>query len=172
MDLFYESFPAPLNQKHRIHFHYFMQKVYVKMQDWHKLHPDSPLRHSADGSKGKETPHITEVVARDLVKEHGWLWCFDEFQVTDVATAVIMRQVLAAMVKLGVVMVVTSNRVPADLYKGGFQRNVYGPFVELLEDRCEVVHLRSETDYREMLMNGEFRLCSRSNKVFEYGCGC
>ncbi|KAJ3415392.1 hypothetical protein HDV05_004986, partial [Chytridiales sp. JEL 0842] len=150
MNLFHDSFPTPL--KTRIHFHHFMQRVYVLIQDWTRLQQEDPHQQdAAAAAAGGRKLHVTEVVARELVKRHGWLWCFDEFQVPDVASAVLMRQVLGCMVRLGVVMVFTSNRVPADLYKAGFQRGVYGPFVEMLEERCEVWGVRGGKDFREVM---------------------
>jgi peroxisome-assembly ATPase len=76
--------------------------------------------------------------------------------VTDVATASLMRQVFAHMYRLGAVIVATSNRAPDELYTGGFQRNIYGPFIDLIKDRCEVHEMRSDVDYRSAMAQGDF----------------
>ena len=58
------------------------------------------------------------------------------------------------MFRLGCVIVATSNRIPDDLYKGGFQRDQYAPFIDLLKDRCEVLLLKSnDGDYRQVMLN-------------------
>ncbi|KAJ3077713.1 hypothetical protein HK102_005014, partial [Quaeritorhiza haematococci] len=133
MDLFYEN--MPVERKKRIHFHEFMQLTYAKINHWQKVPVD------------RQKYPVLSLVARDFVSE-AWLLCFDEFQVTDIATAAIMKQLFEYMFRLGAVVVATSNRLPDDLYKGGFQRELYSTFIDLLNDRCEVQHLRSSTDYR------------------------
>ncbi len=51
------------------------------------------------------------MVAKDFVDE-AWLLCFDEFQVTDIASAAVMKEVFHNMFRMGAVMVTTSNRLP------------------------------------------------------------
>ncbi|TPX31251.1 hypothetical protein SmJEL517_g05359 [Synchytrium microbalum] len=138
MDMFYDS--LPIEKKRRIHFHNFMLDAYRRINEWQN-HPDPSVRSS----------HVMSHVARDFVGE-SWLLCFDEFQVTDIATATVVRQLFTHMFKLGAVVVATSNRAPDELYKGGFQREHYAPFIDLLNDRCEVLNLKSKEDYREMML--------------------
>jgi len=88
-------------------------------------------------------------VARDLAREASVL-CFDEFQVTDIADAMILRRLLESLVNYGVVCVMTSNRHPDDLYKNGIQRSSFVPAVELLKTRFEITDLDSGTDYRRI----------------------
>ncbi|KAI8852307.1 AFG1-like ATPase-domain-containing protein [Chytridium lagenaria] len=155
LDLFHASMPTAL--KHRLHFHHLVSSIHAKLRDWSNLPMDSAARQS--------DAHVTMAIAREMVAE-GWLLCFDEFQVTDVATAVIVRQVLAGMFRLGAVMVVTSNRAPDELYQGGFQRSVYAPFIDLIKERCDVVHVRSETDYRAVM--AEERPPPQKEQVYLY----
>jgi len=88
-------------------------------------------------------------VARDLAREASVL-CFDEFQVTDIADAMILRRLLESLVNYGVVCVMTSNRHPDNLYKNGIQRSSFIPAIELLKAHFEVTDLDSGTDYRRV----------------------
>ncbi|TDH66340.1 uncharacterized protein CCR75_002735 [Bremia lactucae] len=131
MDMFYDH--VPVQSKRRVHFHAFMLEVH------HQMHV---LRQQ--GLHDDAIPRIA-----DHLLQTSWLLCFDEFQVTDVADALILRRLFTALLARGVVMVATSNRPPHDLYKNGLQREVFQTFLDLLTERCTVVSLEaSKTDYR------------------------
>jgi len=88
-------------------------------------------------------------VAADIAEEASVL-CFDEFQCTDVADAMILRRLLECIISHGVILVCTSNRHPDDLYKNGIQRESFVPCIKLLNTKLEVVNLNSPTDYRKL----------------------
>lgn len=54
---------------------------------------------------------LTDIVAQDFMKD-SWLFCIDEFQATDIATASVLKEILKSMYKQGAVLVTTSNRLP------------------------------------------------------------
>ena len=123
--------------KQKVHFHKFMlQHVHREMHQIKKSHP----KLTAD-----------EVLQRviDAILQRGQVLCFDEFQVTDVADALILRRLFTGLLRQGAIVVITSNRPPADLYIGGIQRDLFLPFIDFLNREMTVVSMwDSETDYR------------------------
>ncbi|KAG6817884.1 hypothetical protein H0H87_001716 [Tephrocybe sp. NHM501043] len=136
MDLFYKTLPSSITRKRRVHFHAFMIDVHKRI-------------HAAKIAMGFNGGDPILPVARDLANEASVL-CFDEFQVTDIADAMILRRLLESMVNFGVVCVMTSNRHPDDLYKNGIQRSSFIPAIELLKSQFAVTDLDSGTDYRRI----------------------
>ncbi|KAI9753764.1 MAG: putative E3 ubiquitin-protein ligase [Chaenotheca gracillima] len=135
MDMYYETLPSNVVSKTRIHFHNFMQDVHRRL---HAL----TMEHGGDFD-------AVPFVAADLA-ERGRILCFDEFQCTDVADAMILRRLLESLMAHGVVLVTTSNRHPDDLYKNGIQRESFIPCITLLKTRLHVINLDSPTDYRKI----------------------
>ncbi|SCU89908.1 LAFA_0E21792g1_1 [Lachancea sp. 'fantastica'] len=145
MDLFYSTVPPHLT-KRRMHFHQFMQYVHKRS---HELISELNLD-ALGGAKHKEIDPIP-FLATEIARQSRVL-CFDEFQVTDVADAMVLRRLMTALLskKYGVVLFATSNRKPDDLYINGIQRESFVPCIELLKQRTQVVELDSKTDYRKV----------------------
>ncbi|KAL1988580.1 hypothetical protein VTN96DRAFT_8975 [Rasamsonia emersonii] len=135
MDLFYDTIPSNIPSKKRIHFHNFMQDVHRRL-------------HAAKTRHGAHFDALP-LVAADIAQSASVL-CFDEFQCTDVADAMILRRLLESLMSHGVVVVTTSNRHPDDLYKNGIQREHFIPCINLLKTVLEVLNLNSDTDYRKI----------------------
>ena len=93
-------------------------------------------------------------VARDLANETRLL-CFDEFQVANIADASILSRLFGALLDAGQVIVATSNRAPDALYEGGLHRDRFLPFIALIKERLEVLHLDGGADYRLGRMKGQ-----------------
>ena len=133
MDLFFDV--APVASKQRVHFHAMMLSVHRKLD---------ALRRR----EGPPHPNPMRAVALDVLGD-GVLLCFDEFQVTDIADALVMKALFEHLFDCGAVVVATSNRAPGELYENGVQRQVFAPLIPLLEARCQTVSLvASPTDYR------------------------
>ncbi|SCU88934.1 LANO_0D03488g1_1 [Lachancea nothofagi CBS 11611] len=145
MDLFYSTVPPHLT-KRRMHFHQFMQYVHKRSHDLvEELNLDA-----LGEAKHKDIDSIP-FLATEIARQSRVL-CFDEFQVTDVADAMMLRRLITALLstKYGVVLFATSNRRPDDLYINGIQRESFIPCIQLLKDRTHVVNLDSQTDYRKV----------------------
>ena len=92
-------------------------------------------------------------IGRDVCAESRVL-CFDEFQVTDIADAMILRRLFGAVWASGGVLVSTSNRCPRKLYENGLNRELFVPFIGDLERACEVWEVRGREDYRMKGLGG------------------
>ena len=136
MDLFYRV--VSVGPKRRVHFHAFMHEVHRWIHLWRKK-----------GGAGNADP--IPPLARDLVSNISLL-CFDEFEIRDVTDAMIMRRLFSALWKENIVVVMTSNWAPEDLYLNGLQRESFLPFIAFLKQQAGVVDLGSGLDYRSLSM--------------------
>ena len=127
MDAFYAA--VPVRRKTRVHFHAFMKGVHDELRK---------LTHAVDP---------LDSVAGRIARRHR-LVCFDEFHVSDVADAMILGRLLAALFERGVVFVMTSNYHPDDLYPNGLQRQRLLPTIALLKQWLDVIEIDGGTDYR------------------------
>ena len=130
MDLFVETLAIP--DKRRVHFHAFMLEV------------DGLIREE----RAKEAGDPIAPTATRIAEQVRCL-AFDEMVVTNTADAAIMARLFTALiVDEGVTVVATSNRPPRDLYKDGLNRSLFLPFIDLVEQRLDVIPLNGATDYR------------------------
>lgn len=74
--------------------------------------------------------------------------CFDEFQVTDIADALLLSNLFKILWANGTILIATSNRPPMDLYKDGLNRQYFMPFIEAMQKQCITRHVNSHIDYR------------------------
>jgi cell division protein ZapE len=130
MDLFFRS--VPIERKRRVHFQAFMVEVHEALR-----------RRRAEGGDDD----VVSWLAGEVL-EKAWLLCFDEFQVTNIADAMILGRLFEALFERGLVVVATSNTPPDALYEGGLQRERFLPFIALLKERLDLLALEGPVDYR------------------------
>ena len=135
MDLAFHSIPA--EPKRRVHFHEFMLEVHER------------LRAEREKEEGDPIPPVARAIAAEAR-----LLAFDEMVINNAADAMILSRLFGQLLEQGVTVVTTSNRPPGDLYLGGLNRELFLPFIELIERELDVVALNGPTDYRLERLGG------------------
>ncbi|MFT9315662.1 MAG: cell division protein ZapE [Acetobacter orientalis] len=131
MDLFFGC--APVQRKERIHFLRFMQDVHQKL---HALKVANP-------GMSDPIPPLAKTIAG-----RAELLCFDEFQVNDIADAMILGRLFEALFAAGVVIVATSNTEPGELFQNRPGADAFKPFIAIIKRELDTVELDSQRDYR------------------------
>ncbi|TPX31484.1 hypothetical protein SmJEL517_g05218 [Synchytrium microbalum] len=132
MDIFFTATLQAHLPSRRTHFHEFMRSVHAQQ---HELR----ARREYQGS-------LVTIGAR--IAEQTPILALDEFQVTDIADAMILQGLFNSIFKAGGTLVTTSNRRPEGLYENGLNRGLFVPFIKTLQERCEVHDMSSGPDYR------------------------
>lgn len=135
MDLAFAHIDA--HPKRRVHFHEFMLQTHARLRVVRQRHDEDPI----------------EAVAEQIAQE-ARLLCFDEMQVTNPADAMILSRLFGKLLERGVKVVTTSNRPPGELYQGGLNRELFLPFIHLVETKMLVVAVNGPTDYRLERLSG------------------
>ncbi len=132
MDAFFKV--SRHRRKRRVHFHEFMREIHARMRSL----------------SGQEDP--LDIISTEIARELRLL-AFDEFHVSDIADAMILGRLLELLIAKGVVLVMTSNYRPDDLYPNGLQRSRFLPAIEILKGELDVVQLAGTTDHRRRLLD-------------------
>jgi cell division protein ZapE len=135
MDLAFETIET--SPKRRVHFHEFMLEVHER------------LRKERQHEAGDPIPTLAQMIAAEAK-----MLCFDEMVINNSADAMILSRLFSHLLGAGVTVVTTSNRPPRDLYKDGLNRELFLPFIDLVEKELDVVPLNGPTDYRLERLGG------------------
>ena len=131
-----KDFFASLSKTPKIYFHFnsFIKAIHEALRDVRK-------------EQKKFKDELIEALKRVIKKNQ--LLCLDEFQVLDIADAMILERIFSYLFSKNILVVFTSNSHPQELYKNGLQREVFLNFInQVLLKNCEILHLDSSIDYR------------------------
>lgn len=129
MDIFFEE--TRFAPKIRTHFHEFMADVHDRIAEARATVPGDPI------------PHVARAIA-----DEARLLCFDELHVTDIADAMILGRLFQGLFAAGTVIVATSNVPPGGLYRNGLNRQLFLPFIDLIDAHMDIVELKAKKDFR------------------------
>ena len=135
MDLAFDH--IAIEPKRRVHFHAFMLAVHQRLRAARESEEGDPI-----------------LAVAKSVEEEARLLCFDEMHVTNPADAMILSRLFTALLEEGVAVVTTSNRPPRDLYKDGLNRELFLPFIDLIEAKMQVISVNGPTDFRLQRLAG------------------
>ena len=133
MDFYFSR--TPIAKKWRVHFHEFMQNVHDAMHEKRKT-----------GRNADTGAFLMDYAAQ--ISNQYQLICFDEMFVDDVADAMLLGRLFTALIEEGVIIIMTSNIAPENLYKDGLQRERFVPFIDLITQRFTTIHFTGQVDYR------------------------
>jgi cell division protein ZapE len=125
-----------------------MLEIHQEIHEWRYMNSKDRKKNFGTDADDPIPPLAASIAANSP------LLCFDEFQVTDVTDAMILGRLFEALFERGVLLVLTSNRIPDDLYKDGLNRALFLPTIELIKNKMDVTELNGPTDYRLERMKG------------------
>lgn len=130
----------PSTRKIRWHFTEFMQKIHqlnahISKKDHHKSQPiDLTITH--------------------LKRQYDYIF-LDELEVTEIADAMILGRLFKGLTEAGVLVFLTSNVAPSQLYLGGLHYDRFYPFVNYIQSVFQIFKLNNdrEIDFRTFNKN-------------------
>ena len=129
LNFFYENFNF---SKQRLHFNEFM----ISFHDF------------VFKNKGINHENIIDKFVNKLSKKYQLIY-FDEFQVTNIADAMILGNLFKKIFDKNIKILFSSNIKINDLYKDGLQRDQFLPFIKIIKNNCYQKNLIIEEDYRK-----------------------
>ena len=129
LNFFYENFNF---SKQRLHFNEFM----ISFHDF------------VFKNKGINHENIIDKFVNKLSKKYQLIY-FDEFQVTNIADAMILGNLFKKIFDKNIKILFSSNVKINDLYKDGLQRDQFLPFIKIIKNNCYQKNLIIEEDYRK-----------------------
>jgi cell division protein ZapE len=123
----------------------FMKQISKKSTSYHYIDLMSDIHNMLESNSNIKNP--IDRIAKDYCKKYEVIF-IDEFQVEDVADAMIIGNLLIQLVNKGVELYITSNAHPDNLYKDGLQRQKFIKSMESLQGALFIYNLDGDFDYR------------------------
>jgi cell division protein ZapE len=127
LDGFFQA--IPLAQKQRLHFHEFFAQLHQGM-----------FSH-------RERPDALESTLDELLQDCRVL-CFDEFHVHDIGDAMLITRLFKALLRRGILLLLTSNYPPEGLLPNPLYHARFKPVIDLINTRMQVMEVGGPHDYR------------------------
>ena len=116
-----------------------------KIKDFHYIDFMNFVHLKLNTLSGSKNP--LKMLSKSLNKDYDLIF-IDEFQVEDVADAMIIGDLLNKIIDGGMKLILTSNAHPNDLYKDGLQRQKFIKSMDILKEKILVYKLEGDIDYR------------------------
>ena len=163
LDFFFNLFDK---KKKRLHFNEFMLNFHDFVHE----------------NKDKSDENIISLFVKNLKSKFSLIF-LDEFQVTNIADAMILGKLFQEIFNQNIKVIVTSNIKISELYKDGLQRDQFKPFIKIMEEKSVEYELVIEDDYRmtkeyqkqryyyplnqetNFIINKFFRIISKNKKL-------
>ena len=123
----------------------FINLLTERKASFHYMELMQIIHDELSGLSGKKNP--LSIVARSLSKKCKVIF-IDEFQVEDIADAMIIGSLLNQLIKLNVTLYLTSNAHPEELYKNGLQREVFINEMKIMQESINLHKIEGLVDYR------------------------
>tara|TARA_Y100001970_G_C14215501_1_gene849420 strand:+ start:801 stop:1853 length:1053 start_codon:yes stop_codon:yes gene_type:complete len=128
LDFFFNLFDI---KKKRLHFNEFMLNFHNFVHE----------------NKDKSDENIISLFVKNLKSKFSLIF-LDEFQVTNIADAMILGKLFQEIFNQNIKVIVTSNIKISELYKDGLQRDQFKPFIKIMQEKSAEYELVIEDDYR------------------------
>ena len=124
---------------------YIKQLKRLDIESFHYIDFMSFIHNQLNNNAGNKNP--LNKVAKTITSNSNLIF-IDEFQVEDVADAMIIGDLLFKILNFGTRIIFTSNSHPNDLYKNGLQRKKFIDTLKISMKDIDIYNLKGDTDYR------------------------
>ena len=135
--------------KSMVHFQQFMKELHTRLHEIEQ--------------KGVSLDLLVDSFASEISDESKVL-CIDEFEIHDIADAMMVMSLFRCLYKREVIIFVTTNTPPKNLYKDGLQRESFIPFIKEIYKNFSVLNLDTNYDYRYLKTTLDKRIFLPRNK--------